>query len=291
MRSLYWWSTHAPEVVRWTKPVFIWGAWTFSERLRRDTLNNAERLLGPESSLKSRKRLALAVVRNCFDTVVEFGQNSSKSREEILSRLESISGMERYEEIRRLRRGAILVTAHLGLFETAIITLLKREPRVHVVFQRDRFPVFEKLRAEQHARLGVIEAPVDDGIPGWMRLRDALLADDVVLMQGDRVMPGQSGVAAPFFGGRMRVPTGPVKLARITGAPVVPTFAIQTPENRVRVFLEEPVIVENYPPGESLIDPVVLHLTAVIERFVKEYPEQWLCLHPAWCDDEHPGTQ
>jgi KDO2-lipid IV(A) lauroyltransferase len=276
--------------MRLTKPIFIWGAWTFSPRLRRDTLNNARRLLGPESSPKARKCLALAVLRNCFDTVVEFGQNSSRSREEILSRLESVSGMERYEEIRRLRRGAILVTAHLGLFETAIITLLKREPRVHVVFQRDRFPAFEKLRAEQHARLGVIEAPVDDGIPMWMRLRDALLADDVVLMQGDRVMPGQSGVAAPFLGGHMRVPTGPVKLARITGAPVVPAFAIKTPDNRVRVYLDEPIIVENHPPLELPIDPVVLHLTAVIERFVKEYPEQWLCLHPAWCEDEQSAT-
>jgi KDO2-lipid IV(A) lauroyltransferase len=277
--------------MRLTKPIFIWGAWTFSKRLRHDTLSNARRLLGPDSSPKVRKKLALAVMGNCFDTVVEFGQNSSRTREEILSRLESVSGMERYDEIRRLHRGAILVTAHLGLFETAIITLMKREPRVHVVFQRDRFPVFEKLRAAQHARLGIIEAPVDEGIPTWMRLRDALLADDVVLMQGDRVMPGQSGVEAPFLGGRVRVPTGPVKLARITGAPVVPAFAIKTPEDRVRVFLEEPVIVEDHPPGESSIDPVVLHLTLVIERYVKEFPEQWLCLHPAWCDDEPPGVE
>ena len=230
---------------------------------------------------------------NCIDAVVEFGRNRNRTTEQILSRLESVTGEDQYAIARRKGRGAILVTAHLGAFETAMTMLAQREPRIHVVFRRDPSSVFERLRSEQHARLGIIDAPVDDGLAMWFALRDALQRDEVVLMQGDRVLPGQPGVVAPFLGGHMRVPSGSVKLARITRAPLIPTFAIQMPRDRVRIFIDEPIWVDDYPAGndESPIDPILLRLTGVIEQYVRTYPEQWLCLHPAWCDDEQDATR
>ena len=51
--------------------------------------------------------------------------------------------------------------------------------------------------------VGFLEAPVDDGLSVWVGLRDALLRNEVVLMQGDRVMPGQRGMRLPFLSGHM----------------------------------------------------------------------------------------
>src|SRR5439155_1382943 len=83
--------------------------------------------------------------------------------------------------------------AHLGSFELGAAMLAKHERRIHVVFRRDRHWSFEQMRSEQRARLGIVEAPLDDGWDIWLRLREALLADEAVLLQGDRVLPGQRG--------------------------------------------------------------------------------------------------
>lgn len=289
---LFWNCAHAPWVVRLLEPHMTAIAWACSPYVRRVTRTNAKRLLGPSSSPQARKELGRAVFGNCIDAVVEFGRNRNRTTEQILSRLESVKGEDEYSAARQQRRGAILVTAHLGAFETAMTMLAQREPKIHVVFRRDPSSIFERLRSEQHARLGILDAPVDDGLSMWFGLRDALRNDEVVLMQGDRVLPGQPGVAVPFLGGRMRVPTGPVKLARITGAPLIPTFAIQMKNGRVRIVIEKPIWMCDHPLGngrtDTSIDPALLRLTSVIEQYVQSYPEQWLCLHLACCDDAGP---
>ena len=44
------------------------------------------------------------------------------------------------------------------------------------------------------------------------------VADEVVAIQGDRVMPGQKGERLAFFDGHMLFPTGPVRLAIASGS-------------------------------------------------------------------------
>jgi lauroyl/myristoyl acyltransferase len=284
---LFWHARHAPFVLRLLRPPILRGAWLLSPSMRRASLCNAARLLGPAGTASARRRVARAVVANCFDAVVEFGANRERSSEDIAAELVSVEGEEGYLTARRHGRGAILVTAHLGPFESAIAMLRRCEPRVHVVFRRDRMGLFERLRSAQHARLGVIEAPSDDGLNTWIALRDALCRDEVVLMQGDRVMPGQPGVRVPMLGGHMLVPTGPAKLARITGSPLIPVFAVRTPEG-VRITMEEAIWPEHCSLSQadrSSPDPAILTLTKTIEHFVQRYPEQWLCLHPVVLED------
>lgn len=285
----FWHTLHAPWALRAFKPVAIWGTWGCSRQIRGATIANARWLLGESSSRGARRDLGRRVLSRFFDAVVEFGTNRRRSRSEILARGESVLGEERFNEARRAGRGAILVTAHLGSFETAMTMVAERERRVHVVFRRDGNPVFESMRSEQHARLGVIEAPVDDGLPMWLRLREALRADEVVLVQGDRVSPGESGVTVPFMGGHIRVPAGPAKLSRATGSPLIPTFAVLTQGGRVRVLLEEPIWPEMLDPAPGEPDPAVIRMASAIESCVKRYPDQWLVLYKAWCEDTAAG--
>lgn len=227
------------------------------------------------------------MVAHFLDAIVEMGINRSREPDRLLTLLSRVDGEDRYRAARASRRGAVLVTAHLGHFETAIAMLARIEPLIHVVLSRDESPRFERLRTEQHARLGVLDAPIDGGLGVWIRLRDALLADEVVLMQADRVMPGQSGVPVPFLDGHMRIPVGPVKLARLTGSPLIPVFAVADGEGRIRIVLESPVEVGEA-PARGTTDPALARLAVVVERYVRRYPDQWMCLHPALCEDEPP---
>ncbi len=265
------------------KPLFTWGTWTFSSFIREGALANARRILGEDSTPQQRQAIARASVSSFYDFVCDVGWTLGASREELSSRIAAVEGHEGYERARALHRGAIIATAHMGSFEVGMVALLQSEPRIHVVFQRDRADLFEQLRSDVRSKLGVIEAPVDEGLRTWVQLRDALLADEVVAIQADRIMPGQKGQKVAFLGGHMMLPAGPVKLAMITGAPIIPIFSIRQPDGRILVKIEQPIYVE--PARPELFEPTLLQLADVIAKYVRLYPGQWLVLHKAWCED------
>src|SRR6185437_11295988 len=101
-------------------------------------------------------------------------------------------------------------------------------------------------------KIGVVEVPLDQGWTVWMRLRDALANDEVVLIQGDRVMPGQKGQPVKFFDGHILMPTGPARLALVSGAPIIPVFFVRTPKGKIRLFIEDPILVGDMPGGVTL---------------------------------------
>jgi len=80
------------------------------------------------------------------------------------------------------------------------------------------------------------------------------------------------------------VPLGPAKLAMMTGAPILPIFAVRLPTGRVQVIIEPAIVVD-----ESSADPMMdatRQLTALIERHIRRQPRQWLVLHNPWREEE-----
>src|SRR5439155_19160634 len=203
------------------------------------------------------------------------------SREQLQRRIESIEGTEHYDAARDLKKGAVIATAHMGSFEAGAAALPDRERAMHVVFKRDATR-FERVRAALRQKLGVIEAPVDEGWTVWLKLREALLRDEVVMVQADRVMPGQKGCEVEFLHGHLLLPTGPVKLAIASGAPILPIFAIRTHDGRIRIHIEPHILVE---PCDDEPHPALLSYAMTLEKYVRAYPQQWLLLHPAFCED------
>jgi len=149
------------------------------------------------------------------------------------------------------------------------------------VFKRDPSR-FEQVRSALRRRLGILEAPVDEGWGLWVRLRDALRRDEVVMVQADRVMPGQKGLKVPFLHGHVMLPSGPVKLALASGAPIVPIFSLRGSRGRLRIRIEEPILAG---PSDASPHPALLRLAGVLEKYVRAYPEQWLMFQNAFCED------
>lgn len=287
LKFMFWWAEHYPPAVIITRPFFLWFAWNFSAVLHNGTMANARRLLGAGASEKDCTALAKQVLRNFYLSVYELGRAVRMTHDQIMAAVDAVEGREHYEEARQQGKGAIVVTAHLGSFEVGMAALVARERHVHVVFQRDNFDRFDRLRSKLRVRLGVEEAPLDDGWALWVRLRDALAADHVVMIQADRVLPGRRGVPVAFLGGHILMPTGPIKLALATGAPLVPVFSIRTREGSVRIVIDEPITVskDDGPPDHR--HPAMRRLASVIARRVQKHPDQWLMVNPVWCEDFH----
>jgi lauroyl/myristoyl acyltransferase len=282
LNILFWHAYHAPAVIKWTKGIGLFFALRFSEVIRVATLANARRIFGPEVTPEQCRAYGKKVASSFYDSVYDLGASLRVTPERLAGRIESVEGHERYLAARALRKGAIIATAHLGSFETGLAALLRHEPRIHVVFKRDPIGSFEQLRSALRRHLGVIEAPIDDGWSLWLRLREALQQDEVVMVQADRVMPRQKGCRVPFLHGHVLLPTGPIKLAIAAGAPIIPVFAVLGAGRRIRICIEDPIFVSE---SQDSPHPALLQLARVLEKYVSSYPEQWLLFHKAFCED------
>ena len=279
LKLLFFAAQRAPRLARWTKGFFVWLAVRCSRLIRANTRANGRRIFGADAPPEQLDAFTRAVVGSFYDFVCDVGRSLRLTRGEMVARIERVEGHEKYAAARALGRGAIILTAHMGSFEAGIAALLERESRIHVVFKRDTGR-FERIRQTLRHRLGVVEQPVDEGWEVWVRLRDALKANEVVAIQGDRVMPGQKGKRMPMCGGHVLLPTGPVKLATASGAPIIPVFSIRNSAGRIELFVEDAIIV-----GGDDMDAAMEQMARVIERYVLSYPHQWLVLHRAFCED------
>lgn len=267
---------------------FCRAAFRCSRQIRTATLANAARILGPGSSDSQRERLARGVLRSFYQFCLDVGRSTSMSRDQLLAQIADVQGRDHYNAARQPGKGLIVVTAHMGSFEVGLAELTTREPRIHVIFRRDVQGGFERQRSSLRRRLNVIENPVDDGWTMWIGLRDAVAAGDAVVFQGDRVMPGQKGRRVPFLHGTLELPTGPVKMARLTGAPILPIFTVRQDDGRILVIIDPPITAADDQPSTDGSDALLRKLALAIERRVAEYPDQWLMFHPAFCEDQPP---
>ena len=257
----------------------------FLPQVRRSTRLNAHRIFGRKLTISEQKLFTRNVVRSFFLMVIDMARAARIADNSTLAdRLVSQThGEPEYAAIRRSGRGAVLVSAHFGSFEAGLAALRRVEPLVHVVFKRDQSAYFERLRARLRRSLGVREAPIDDGLSTWLSLRDALLRGEVVVLHGDRAVPGQRSTPVPFLNGTLLIPTGPVKLARLTGCPIVPVFAIRREDGHHDIYLAPPI-----EPGDASSvgpDHAVVALAKAIESVVREHPHQWLVLDAAFEED------
>ena len=281
----FWLAARAPRLVRTLAPAAGIVVPLVSAEVRESTRLNARRIFGRDLTPPEQRAFTGGVVESFHRFVADVGWSARASAAMVRSRIELVRGEEAYAAARRAGRGALLVTAHMGSFEAGLAALTNAERRVHVVYKRDASGPFEAMRARMRRVLGVVEAPIDDGLATWVNLRRALLDDQVVVMQADRAMPGQRSAVVPFLSGRLRVPTGAVRLARLTASPIVPVFTVRLPSGNFAVHLLEAIEPGLGANAAGGCDPAVIAVSRAIESMVAAYPTQWLVLGRAFEED------
>jgi lauroyl/myristoyl acyltransferase len=114
------------------------------------------------------------------------------------------------------------------------------------------------------------------------RLKTVLENQGIVVLLVDEPTPTPSAVV-PFFDSAIKMPLGPVRLARATGSVIVPTIASYEPDRKMKITLAAPLSPEG-PVKEEMH-----RLAGALELLVSQNLNQWAMLTPIWID-EKPGT-
>lgn len=187
----------------------------------------------------------------------------------------AVIGDEHFFAAMAEKRGVIVATAHTGGWEVSGMLLKSLHAAdVLVVMQRERDERAQWLQddARQVAGVRVVRLRGDplEALPLLGHLRKG----GVVAIQVDRLPKGMRGRSSTLFGKPWRVPEGPLALAAVSGAPIIPAFTRRLGFMHYEVLPQAAIHVSRRPSSAEL-DQAAARLMAEMESFVAANPTQW----------------
>jgi lauroyl/myristoyl acyltransferase len=174
----------------------------------------------------------------------------------------------------------VLVTAHYGAFDYVGQILWLKGYSLTLLTART---VPEFIDAAVSFLRGSRGARLEPATPGGIRrIISALKRGELIGLVADRDF-FQNGKPVTFFGKRTTLPPGPVRIARDTGAPILPAFARREGDGYL-LDTDEPFIVPKTNDVDADIQKGLERIVAVFERYLRAAPEQWVMFQRVWTE-------
>ncbi len=252
------------------------------EKFRNIAISNLNQAF---SSDHQRNRLiARDVFRNLAKTGVDWIKLSSFSGEDIDGLVTEISGGEYLDRVLSEGRGAILLASHFGNWELLSFYLSVKGYKGCVVAKRIYFYKYDKFITRLRNRFGVNVVYRDESPK---RLLKTLKRNEILGMLADQDVDSVEGIFVDFFGKPTYTPTAPAKLKMSSGAGLIPVFTIRKPDNTYKIVMEEPLALSLSGNREKDVKLYTQAWTDVLERYIRQYPEQWAWIHRRWKTKPH----
>ncbi len=196
------------------------------------------------------------------------------------SRFIRYEGLDNYLRAKDRGNGVLVLTGHLGAWElSSFYHSLMGFPMGMVIRRLDN-PLVDEMVNRIRCLHGNKVLHKDDFARG---LLTEMRAGRTVGILMDTNMTPPQGVFVPFFGTEACTASGLARVARKTGAAVLPGFLLWAPDKQMYVlhFGDELELVAT----DDLEEDARLNTaryTAVIESYVRRYPDQWLWMHRRW---------
>jgi Kdo2-lipid IVA lauroyltransferase/acyltransferase len=256
------------------------GAIAFSAlgRLRRVGIRNLE-LAFPEMTAADRVATLRSEYRNLGFLLAEFCKMPDYTAVTV-SRFIRYEGLENYLAARERGKGVLVLTGHLGAWELSSFYHSLMGMPMGMVIRRLDNPLVDAFVNRIRCQHGNRVIHKDDFARGLIA---SMRAGETVGILMDTNMTPPQGVFVPFFGMLACTASGMARIVAKTGAAVVPGFLLWEESERRYVlhFGEELQVVRT---GDAEQDALAntASFTAAIERYIRQYPEQWLWLHRRW---------
>ena len=230
-------------------------------------------------------RIARAAYANLGRTSVETAILPSCSPAQILALFEEVNGWNIVEDLTSRGKGLIVVTGHLGNWELGGAYVAARGLPIDAVARHMANPLFDRYLTATRQRIGMAVVHDDEAV---RRVPRSLRGGRAVAFLVDQGAVGLASTWVPFFGRYAKTPRGPAVFALRLGTPIVFGVALRRPSGRYQLSFE-PIESRDTGDREADVDRIVADYTAVLERWVRQAPEQYFWHHRRW-KHQRPGT-
>ena len=254
-------------------------SYRLSKSYRQSVSENLRQVLGtgaPESELQNAVR---SVFRNSGKNLADMLLVPHLDARDIVRRVPLVSGNWSYlDDAFAAGKGVVIVTGHLGAFDFVGQALHHRGYQLTSVTGRTTsrflFDAVTFLRRSHDMRL------VEASPSGIRQVIRALRRGEGAVFLTDRDF-FQNGKPVRFFGRETTLSPGAVRIARDTGAAIVPVFGIRTRTGH-GLILERPFHVEKTADQGADVARGLSRIVAALERVIGANPDQWVIFQQVW---------
>jgi KDO2-lipid IV(A) lauroyltransferase len=194
------------------------------------------------------------------------------TRSDTLQKQCQIEGKEHLDQAMAKNKGVLLLTGHFTTLEMGGHLIGTYVDKYNAVFKRAHNPLFNALMVHYRSKMGdeLIETK---NVRAIIR---GLKSGHATWFGPDQDFADQDIVFTPFLGGTASTLTATAKIAKMTGAAVVPFYPARLEGGKGYKLIVLPAL-ENFPTVDIEADSAIVNKT--IEDMVYACPEQYLWSH------------
>ena len=208
----------------------------------------------------------------------------------LLKKRVGIEGRGHLEKSLAAGKGVILVSAHFGNFPLMLAKLGLEGYKVSVILRYMRDERAEQFFMVKRNSVGIktiYSQPRKVCVENSLR---ALRNNELLFIPIDQNF-GTAGVYVDFFGRKAATATGPVVLARRTGASMLPCFMLRQQDDTHKIVFEPPLNLEKGKNEAESLKINIQRLTGIIESYIRRYPAEWGWIHRRWKSSPSPNLE
>jgi len=241
-------------------------------------LQNLQRAWTGKKSDRELRNIARRMYQNFGKGLMEFFRLPLLTSKN-LSRYVTFEGMKHLEDAADQGRGVFLLSAHFGNWEMLSAVLALRgvplNPLVRIIKNNQVDAFVNGIRR----RTGV--NPIEKN-EGTNEVINSLRKNKTVGFVLDQHANESLGIPVKFFGQKFFAFKSLAILARRYKVPIVPGFIIREPHGKHRVVIEPALTLsQGMNLNDSILNDTQLCI-GVLERYIRQYPDQWIWLHQGW---------
>lgn len=244
---------------------------------REPAIENLKNAFKNEKAESEIYRIARKVFFNIGKSAAEF-ISFPKINKYNIDKFVKATGLEKLDKALEDKKGVIILSCHLGNWELSAAYVGLKGYHSNAIVRPLRYERFDRLVNSFRISKGI-------GIIGrdssFKKILSLLKANEIVGILPDQDIDSVDGVFVNFFNQPAYTPKGPVALAMASGAPIIPIFCIRE-NNTHNLIIESPIKLEITGDREKDIIVNTQKWTDVVEKYIRQYPEQWVWMHRRW---------
>lgn len=193
----------------------------------------------------------------------------------------NFDGEENLRKIAAIKRGGILLSAHIGNWDIAGHLFKRIGSRINIVLfdgEHEQIKQYlDNVTGERPVNIIVIK----NDLSHIYAISEAFQNNELVCMHADRFIEGNKTCSIDFLGEKARFPIGPFVLAATFKVPVSFVFAVKESPLHYHLFASEIKDYSGFGKEELLEEMSNDYSKAMIEK-LQQYPEQWFNYFNFW---------
>lgn len=251
-------------------------------RFRREEIDRNLSQAFPALNPREHQALRHRVYRHFGLLFTEFLQLPSLASETLTDEsFCTVHGEERLQAALAHGNGIMILTAHVGSWETALAAMSARQYDIRAVVKEQKGELGQYVASRMRESHGVRTIPRRNAM---RKIRYALKENAAVSFVLDQNMTSDEGVFVTFFGRPACTMSSLAALSSRYACPVVPLYCYRDADlRRHHVVVGEPLEWESTGQGRKAdLTHNTQRYTDVLEDIIRRHPDQWIWMHRRW---------